>query len=146
MKKKFFHSFKSTFQRFVHELSLAQMTTQSQTNTSPSTMNEYSVSDEEIPPPKTISLSSQSDCNNVSTQRNSTIFQRLDLTQNQNQIQKRKHSPIKPNSEESVKKPKSATTIPSTTSLLGKNYIRNNAMNTHECASTNCLPFHSFIH
>lgn len=122
------------------------MTAQFQTNASPSTMQEYSVSDEEIPPPKIISLSSQSDCNNDSTQRNSTsVFQRLDSTQNGNQIQKRKHSPIKPIAEESVKKSKIATTIPSTTSLLGKNYIRNNATNTHECASTNCLPFTSFI-
>lgn len=70
-------------------------------------MNEYSVADDEVPPPKMISLSSQ--LQPVSTQRNSTILQRLDVTQNQ----KRKHSPekSKPN-EELVKKSKPALAIP----------------------------------
>lgn len=113
--KCFVCSFKSTFQRFVHELSLTQMTTAFPTNTSPSTMNEYSVSHEEIPSPRMISLSSQ--LRPVSTQRNAAILQGLDATQNQ----KRKHSPEKAKQDEKlVKKSKPATAIPSNSSL-GKN-------------------------
>lgn len=122
------------------------MTTQFPTNASPSTINEYSVSDEENPPPKMISLASQSGA--VSTQKNSTILQRLDLTQNQIQTQKRKHSPEKPKPVLVIKqKPSSAI---ASTSSMGKNYNRNNlfsnAMYLHEFASTNCFPFnHSFM-
>lgn len=86
-------------------------------------MNGYSVSNGEIPPPKMIPPTAQSNHSDVSTQRNSTVFQRLDLTQNH--IQKRKHSPEKSKPEEMVKKPKSASAIPLANSL-GRIWRQNN--------------------